>query len=324
MMKIHSLDKTSIGILFLIAFVILFFSVLSPDKFFQVTTFQSIAYQLPELGLLTLGMFIAMLSGGLNLAIIATANITALFMAWSLSTLIPADASMLLQAFFLLLSLFAAILIAIVIGSFSGFFIAYIGIHPILVTLGVMTLLKGLGIWITQGAAISGMPPLLLAIGSGSILGIPYSLLLFLLVAYLLYVFLERTSIGKYIYMSGSNINATYFSGIDTNKVTLIIYSVSNVLCVFAGLIMMSRFNSARMGYGDSYLLLTVLAIILGGANPFGGFGKVVNIILALFVLQIISTGLNLLGVSQHLSLAMWGMALIIVLVTKYIFSKLR
>lgn len=120
-MKIHSLDKTSIGLLFLIALVILFFSLLSPDKFFQVVTFQSIAYQLPELGLLTLGMFIAMLSGGLNLAIIATANITALFMAWSFSMLIPPDASMIIQVLFLVLSLFAAILIAIVIGFFFWF-----------------------------------------------------------------------------------------------------------------------------------------------------------------------------------------------------------
>ncbi|HBO39534.1 MAG TPA: sugar ABC transporter permease [Pasteurellaceae bacterium] len=319
-----NLDKTSLGMLWLIVLVIFLFSVIIPDKFLQITTFKSISYQLPELGLLTLAMFIAMLSGGLNLSIITTANITSLFMSWVFIKLIPHEAGILVQFLFLFIALSGAILIATIIGCCSGFFITYIGIHPILVTLGVMTLLKGIGIWLTQGAAMSGIPKVLLEIGSGEFLGIPYLLILFLVIAYIVYIFLEKTSIGRCIYMSGSNINATYFSGINTNKITLIIYAVSNVLCVFAGLVMMARFNSARMGYGDSYLLLTVLAIILGGANPLGGFGKVLNVVLALFVLQIISTGLNLMGVSQHLSLAMWGIALIVTLIVRYFYNQYK
>jgi simple sugar transport system permease protein len=90
------------------------------------------------------------------------------------------------------------------------------------------------------------------------------------------------------------------------------------MLCVIAGLVMMARFNSARMGYGDSYLLLTVLAIILGGTDPFGGFGRVTGVVLSLVVLQVISTGLNLLNVSPHFSLAMWGAVLIVVLGLKF------
>ncbi|MBD1567404.1 ABC transporter permease [Vibrio sp. S12_S33] len=319
---ISKLDRAIVGMLALLAIVIFIFSLISPDNFFQVTTFMSIAYQLPELGLLTLGMFVAILSGGLNLSIITTSNITGLFMAWVFVSLMPTDASIAVQCLWLTIALFGALFIAFLIGILTGYFIAYIGIHPILVTLGVMTLLKGVGIWLTHGAAISGIPDILLSVGSETFFSIPLSLIIFLIISFFLYVFLEKTDVGKYIYMSGSNINATYFSGVNTHKVTIVIYIVSNMLCVFAGLIMMARFNSARMGYGDSYLLLTVLAVILGGADPFGGFGRVLNTVLSLFVLQTISTGLNLMGVSPHFSLAMWGIALIVVLICRYIFNN--
>ena len=118
----------------------------------------------------------------------------------------------------------------------------------------------------------------------------------------LLALFLQKTRLGKCIYMSGSNINATHFSGVNTHRVLIAIYTLSSLLCVIAGLVMMARFNSARMGYGDSYLLLTVLAIILGGTDPFGGFGRVSGVVTALVVLQVIATGLNLMNVSPHFS----------------------
>lgn len=122
--------------------------------------------------------------------------------------------------------------------------------------------------------------------------------------------------------MGGSNINATWFSGINTHRVVILVYVISSLLCVLAGLIMMARFNSARMGYGDAYLLLTVLAIILGGTDPNGGFGRVSGVVLSLIALQILSTGFNLMNISQHVSLAMWGAVLIVVLALKHFKSR--
>ena len=173
-----------------------------------------------------------------------------------------------------------------------------------------MTTVNGIGIYLTRGAALSGMPEIVRFIGAESVLGMPVPLWIFLVVAALLALFLQKTRLGKCIYMSGSNINATHFSGVNTHRVLIAIYTLSSLLCVIAGLVMMARFNSARMGYGDSYLLLTVLAIILGGTDPFGGFGRVSGVVLALIVLQVIATGLNLMNVSPHFSLAMWGAVL--------------
>lgn len=318
MKKWFKLDENMIGLFSLLVAVCIVFSMLMPGEFLTAQTFSSIASQLPELGLFTLAMFIPMLSGGFNLCIIGTANLTSLLMAWIFISYIPADASMAFQFLMLIVAIVAAIALSMVIGVFTGAMVAYIGAHPILVTLATMTMVNGIGISLTKGAALSGMPELVKLLGSATVVGIPVPMIIFLCVAVAVALLLEKTKLGKCIYMSGSNINATYFSGINTHQLLIAIYTISSVLCVFAGLVMMSRFNSARMGYGDSYLLLTVLAIILGGTDPNGGFGRVFGVICALFVLQIISTGLNLLGVSPHFSLAMWGAVLIITLSAKF------
>lgn len=316
--KRFGLDGTTLSLLILLVVVTSVFTLLLPGRFFSGPTFMSIAFQLPELGLLTLAMFVPIISGGLNLCIIATANLTSLFMAWLFISFLPADAGYALQALWLCLALAGAVILALVIGAITGALVAYIGAHPILVTLATMTTVNGIGIYFSRGAAISGMPPIVRYLGEELLLGVPIPMIIFLVVALLLSIFLEKTRLGKCIYMSGSNINATYFSGINTHRVLMAIYMISSLLCVTAGLVMMARFNSARMGYGDAYLLLTVLAVILGGTDPFGGFGRIGGVVLALIVLQVISTGLNLMNVSQHFSLAMWGAVLIGVLALKF------
>ncbi|MCU7366260.1 ABC transporter permease [Pantoea stewartii] len=310
-------DGTNVGLLLLIAFSLALFGILLPGRFFTDATFLSMAFQLPELGLLTLAMFIAILSGGLNLAIITTANLTSLFIAWVLLNRVPDGAGTAQQLLWLLLAVLGAMLIAALIGLITGVMVTRIGAHPILVTLATMITINGIGIWLTKGAAVSGMPPVVRALGADTLLGVPLSLWLFLLAAALLALFLGKTRAGKCIYMGGSNINATWFSGINTHRMVMLVYIISSLLCVLAGLVMMARFNSARMGYGDAYLLLTVLAIILGGTDPNGGFGRVTGVVLALIALQILSTGFSLMNISPHVSLAMWGAVLIVVLAVK-------
>jgi len=316
------LDGTSTGLLSICLLATIAFSLAMPGRFLTENTFLSIAFQLPELGLLTFAMFIPMLSGGLNLSIIGTANLTSLFMAWLLIHYVPADASTAVQLAWLVLALLGAAVIAVVIGVLTGLMISRVGAHPILVTLGSMTIISGVGIYLTKGAALSGMPPVVRSMGSETIGGIPIPLIVFLVATLFLALLLGKTRLGKNIYMCGSNINATWFSGIRTDRILMAIYSLSSLLCVLAGLIMMARFNSARMGYGDSYLLLTVLAIVLGGTDPFGGVGKVVHVFCALLVLQVIATGLSLAGVSLHFNLAVWGITLISALAFKFFKNK--
>ena len=172
-------DGTAVGLLALLVAVVLAFSLLMPGRFFSGATFTSVAFQLPELGLLTTAMFIPILSGGLNLCIIASANLTSLLMARLFISYLPPDAGLGLQALWLVLALAAAMLLAVMIGAATGALVAYVGAHPILVTLATMTTVNGIGIYLTRGAALSGMPEIVRFIGAERVLGVPVPLWIF-------------------------------------------------------------------------------------------------------------------------------------------------
>ncbi|MFS2224763.1 ABC transporter permease [Pantoea sp. B65] len=291
--------------LVMIVVVLALFALTLGARFFSLGNFQSIATQLPVLGMLALGMGITMLTGGINLSIIASANACSLLMA----AIIVAHPA---QPLFLLLALLAGLLLAVAIGTLNGLLIAVIGVSPILATLGTMTLIGGLNILLSNGTVISGFPPLIQYLGNGDLFGIPVALLLFLLVALFLWLLLEKTTAGRSIYLLGSNEKATRFSGVDTRRVQISVYVLSAVLSWVAALLMMAMFNSAKAGYGESWLLITILASVLGGINPDGGFGRIIGLVLALIVLQMLESGLNLLGVSSYLTMALWGAVLIL------------
>ncbi|MDH5886367.1 MULTISPECIES: ABC transporter permease [Vibrio] len=277
----------------------------SGQAFFSIGNLQSMSSQMPLLGLLALAMAVCMLTGGINLSIIATTNACGLVMA-SIITQAPDSFAM------LVLALAGGLITAVVIGLLNGALIAYVGVSPILATLGMMTLINGLNVLISGGSVISGFPEALLVLGNGSLMGIPMPLILFVGFAIGLWALLEHTSLGRTIYLMGSNEKATRFSGINTQKATLYVYALSSILCWAAAIVMMAKFNSAKAGYGESYLLIAILASVLGGINPDGGFGRIIGIGLALIVLQTLESGLNLLGVSSYLTMALWGGILIL------------
>jgi simple sugar transport system permease protein len=313
------LGSETIGLALALVAVMTVFSFLTP-RFLTLATFDAVAFQLPELGLLTLAMLMPIISGGINLAITFTANICGLTVAWILKTHGGPDAS--------LLSFMLGAILAISVGTTSGLVmgtvIAYTGAHPILVSLSMMIFLRGLGEFLTRGGDISGFPDFIQPLGHGSIYGVPIPLLILLGAVAIWHIVISRTRLGFGTYMIGSNIEATRYSGINTKWILVLIYALSGAMCAIAGIIMMARFNSVRVGHGESYVLITVLACFLGGVNPFGGFGKVISVFLALIILQLLSSGLNLLGASQHLATAIWGLLLIGVMILRWMSGQLK
>ncbi|WP_158816813.1 ABC transporter permease [Methylocapsa sp. S129] len=290
--------------------LLLIFGLLLGDQLFSVGALQSMAFQLPELGILSLAMMVALLSGGLNLSIIATANLCALTMAYVLTHHVPGAEGFMWGAW-QVMAVLAGIAVATAIGLLNGAVIAYLGVSPILATLGTMTMCKGLSIGLTRGNVISGFPDPIVFLGNGVIGGVPVAMIIFLALCAPVAVLLNKSPFGHKIYMIGSNEKATRYSGVDTRRVTLKVYVLSSLLAVAAALVMMARFNSANASYGESYLLVTILAAVLGGVDPFGGFGKVGGLMMALILLQVISSAFNLLNFSPFLTVAIWG-ALII------------
>ncbi len=298
------------------------FGGLSPERFFSTETWRSMAFQLPELGILTLAMMIPLISGGLNLAIIATANLSGLVMATVLTRLLGPESSPALVAGVIALALFAGLGGALLTGLLSGTIVASLRVHPILVTLGTMMLVKGIAVAATRGGVIGGFPSAIQFLGNGTLLGVPVSMIIFGICAAAVGVLLRRTPFGVSVRMIGSNEPATRFSGVNTTRVLIGVYLVSSCLCWVAALVMIARFNSARAGYAESYLLVTILAAVLGGVDPFGGFGRVRTVVLSLVLLQIISTGFNLLGFSPHLTEAIWGATMILALVISFVRTR--
>jgi simple sugar transport system permease protein len=264
-------------------------------------------------------MLIPILSGGLNLAITYTANLSGLALAWTLKNFGGTNAG--IDAFIL------GCIFALFIGALSGYIIgvvvAYTKAHPILVSLSMMILMRGIGEFMSQGKDITGFPDFVQNIGQGTILGIPIPLIVFTACALIWHIILSRTRQGFGTYMLGSNVMATNYTGISTKKNLIILYTLSGIMCSVAGIIMLARFNSVRVGHGESFLLITVLACFLGAVNPFGGFGRVMPVVIALVILQVLTSGLNILGSNQHLSTALWGFFLIFVMVLRWVWWKL-
>lgn len=296
--------------------------ILNPGHFLRLETFQGMAFQLPELGLLSLAMMISMLTGGINLSIIATTNISAITAALILTRWIVPDMPASSDSMVIVLAIAASLGVSMLVGLLNGILISIVNIPPILATLGTMKLLQGLAFIITRGYVISGMPDFIRFIGNGKVVGIPMPLIIFAIFALLMSLYLNNTPTGFNIFMYGSNPVATLFSGVNNGKLVIKTYIISGLYCGVAALVMMSRFNSAKAGYGESYLLVTILAAVLGGVKSEGGFGSVKGLVLSLVILQIMSNGLNLLGVSSFLTVAFWGLIMIGTMIIHFIIEQ--
>jgi simple sugar transport system permease protein len=316
-LKLKLSQASILGLIMAAVFILMW--LLNPRQFLTLGNFQSMASQLPELGLLSMAMMVTMLTGGINLSIIATANMTGIVTALILTSTIDPAAPPAGAFWLVVVAIAAGLATALVIGLVNGALIAGLNVSPILATLGMMTLINGLTIVITKGYVISGLPSQVRFIGNGTVAGVPFCTIIFALCALLLAAVLNRTPLGFNIYMLGSNPTASYFSGINNRAVLFKTYLLSSLYAGIAAMIMISRFNSAKAGYGESYLLVTVLASVLGGTSASGGFGRVAGIVMALIILQIVSSGLNLLRVSSFLTIAIWGIIIIVVMVVGFI-----
>ena len=297
-------------LLVLLAVLLAIFAVPLGGALFNIASIDSMAYQLPELGILSLAMTVPLLSGGLDLSIISTANLVALTIAFLLHATGPQTGGV-GSALAEIACVLAGFVAAAIIGLVNGLVIARLEVSPILTTLGSMTLIKGISIGLTHGNVVSGFPAAFVFVGNGRLLGIPVVMLIFVAVALVMAAILNRTAFGQIVTMIGSNEEATRFSGVDTTRSLVTVYVGSALLAAVGGAVMMARFNSANAAYGESYLLITILAAVLGGVSPSGGFGRVGGLVIALVILQLISTAFNLLGLSQFLTLTIWGLTLI-------------
>lgn len=292
--------------------VVALMAALAPGGFLTARNATSMAFQFPEFAILALATTAAMLTGGIDLSVVGIANCAAIVASLILTRLAPgAEAGLP----WLLAAYAAALAVGALAGAFNGLLIAHGGLPPILATLGSGLVFTGIAVALTQGSAIMGFPASVAWLGNGTVLGVPVPLLVFAALAVALSLVITRTRFGLKVQMFGANPLAARYAALDVERLLLRVYVLSGLLAAVAGLLIMSRANSAKADYGSSYLLLAVLIAVLGGVNPYGGYGRVIGVVLAVVTMQVLSSGLNMLQVNNFAREMIWGALLILVMV---------
>jgi simple sugar transport system permease protein len=317
-------DKNVVRLFFVFIGVFILMGALKPKLFLQSGNFISMATQFPEYGIMAIGVSLTMIAGGIDLAVVSTANLSAIIAAKYLLAAVPQGTPPEQTAGVVIIAVLLACCVGTAAGAFNGFLIVKLRIPAILATLGTQQLFTGLAIVITSGRPLSRLPILYSQIGNTELFGfLPVPFIVYTLVAISIGIILGKTSFGLNLYLVGTNPKAALYAGIENKNILLRTYMISGLLSSAAGLIMMARANSAKADYGAAYTLQCVLIAVLGGVDPNGGFGTIRGITLAVLILQFLSSGLNMF---EHLSNfyrdVIWGGVLILALIFNWIIAR--
>ena len=314
-------DPNILRLLIMLIFVFVLMTVLRPNQFATMADFNSMMRQFPEYGIMAIGISLTMITGGIDLGVVGTANLSAIVAAKYLIGMVPRGSPQPVVVPHLIVAVLLALAVGLACGAFAGLLISRFNIPAILATLGTQQLFTGIAIGITNGRPQSGLPILYSRIGNMQFFNfVPISFVLFAVVAAGIGLMLSKTRFGTHMYMLGTNPRAARYAGLNNMVITIRTYMLSGLLSSVAGLIMMARANSAKADYGAPYTLQCVLIAVLGGIDPNGGFGTITGVTMAILILQFLSSGLNMFNnISNFYRDVIWGGVLILVLV----FNKL-
>lgn len=305
-------------------FVLAVGAAISKGAFIDPYNLQSMAGQLPELGLLAIGVMLAMSSGngGIDLSGIALANLAGVTSATLLAGQVSAEEAPVLFTF---LFVALALCVGAMGGIFNGLLIAKLGLTPILCTLGTQLLFTGLAVVISGGPSVRvGSAEPLMHIGSGLLLGVPISFLIFGAVALLVGLLLKFSPFGIRLFLMGTNPKAALYAGFSQVRLLVATYGLSGLLAALAGVLIASRNVNVKWDYGQSYLLIAILITVMAGVKPEGGYGRMICLFLSATALQLLSSMLNFANFSNFFRDCAWGLLLLIFLaISRYDIRRL-
>ena len=289
------------------------FSILNPRVFLSPINLQNIAVAAPEIGIIAIGMMVVMLTGGIDLSLVAIANFSAITIS-TLHTAIATNDPDLANNLAIVIVL-AGIAVGMIGGAINGFLVSVVGITPILATLATMQIYNGIAIVWTGGTTLYGAPAMLGAIGQAAAANVPLLFIIFLAVAALVAVLINRTALGRMIQLEGANPRAAQYSAIPRRAVLMKTYIVGGMLAGLAGVLFLARNPTASADYGSSYVLLVIVIAVLGGTKPAGGFASVAGVVLATLTLQVVSSGFTAIRLSSYEYAIAQGVILIAVMI---------
>ncbi|ADU70005.1 autoinducer 2 ABC transporter permease LsrD [Pantoea sp. At-9b] len=261
-------------------------------------------------GIVALPLTLVIVSGGIDISFAAVTGLCAIALGIMLQSHWPLPAALL-----------CTLLLGSLCGWLNGALILWTGVNPLVITLGTLYLYGG-GALLLSGLAgatgfegIGDFPASFTDLANLTPLGIPMPLLLFTLLCLVFWLLMHRTRTGRYVFLLGQNLRAARYGALPVNRTLLLLYSLVGLASAVAAAVMSAYFGSARADLGAPLLMPAITAVVLGGANIYGGAGSVLGTALATLVIGFLQQGLQMVGVSSQVSSALSGALLILAVI---------
>ena len=282
--------------------LMLFFSIAASPNFFTTTNLLSIAQQTAIIGVIALGQTIVLITGGIDLSIgsnIALAGMVSAFFVKQIELPIPVA---------MILGLCATTMV----GTLNGVLVAYAKLPPFVVTLGTVSIFRGVNFVMNNGRPFAPLPDAYRELGNGTFYGVPFPIIIMIMLTIIFFFILTKTKLGVSIYAVGSNKEASTLSGINSEKILVCAYLFSGFLAGVGGLIFSSRLVIGQPGAGTGYELFAVASSVIGGTSLSGGEGNIFGTLIGALIIGVLRNGLNLMGLSSFIQDIFIGIVIIL------------
>jgi ribose transport system permease protein len=283
-------------LVWLILAIILIVLSLSIDRFFQIGIFINILQHATFVGIIAIGLSFCIIAGHMDLSVESVMAFAAMLAAWLAAS--RGSASGLALAPWL--TLLIAIGFGALAGAFNGVLVIRFRINAFIVTLATFIAIRGLGLVLTGGRSMYGLPDSFRTVATTELLGVPL-LVVILVAAYVLFgILLSRTRFGRYVYLVGGNVIAPFRAGIDVDHVLYTVFVLSGVLAAIAGWLLAARTNGATANLGLGMLFEAFAAVVIGGVSLRGGVGRLSGVFAGVLLLSTIDTAINVMGIEPY------------------------
>ncbi len=299
-MRNESILKRFSTVILLLVIVAVFS--LMTESFLAWRNFINILRQVAVLGILSAGMTFVIISGGMDLTVGALLGLTGVFCA---KLLVDFQMN---PVFAILITL----LLLVLMGTCNGLLIVQLKVPAIVITLGMMTVARGIAYIISGGVPIYDIPEGIVYFGQGYVGPIPVPVITMLVIVAFAAFVLKRTYLGRYVYAIGGNEEAARLAGIPVNLLKIGLYSFSGLLCGIAGITLMARVSSGAPASGTSMEMDVVTAVVIGGVSINGGKGTILGAFIGAIIIGILSNGLTIMNVGEYYQMVVKGVVLIL------------
>jgi ribose transport system permease protein len=298
--SVTDLGSLGVGLAAVLIAEIVFFSIASPH-FFDTTNFENIGRAIAIIGIVAAGETVVIISGGFDLSVGSTMAAAGMIAAYLVN-----------HGSGIVVGFAAALVAGIVIGLVNGALVSYVRINPLIATLGMLSVVRGLGFVVSGGKDVITDDETFLTIGTGSVLGIPTIVVVLLVVFLAVGAVMPRTRFGRYAYAIGSNARACTLAGVPVKRTRLKFYALCGALAAVGGIVTVARTGVGQPSANLGAELDIITAVILGGTSLNGGRGRLAGTFLGLVVLGVLNNGLILMSVPSYWQQVVKGVILLL------------